>query len=66
MTCPQGTESPSESPAPPGPSVQLELFAVPAPDAADDGAAHGRRRLARKVPASVPWIETVEVAGGIL
>jgi hypothetical protein len=63
---PAAAERLTPSPAPPGPSVQLELFAVPAPDAADDGAAHGRRRLARKVPASVPWVETVEVAGGIL
>jgi hypothetical protein len=53
------------SPAASGPSVQLELFAVPAPDD-DGGVPHGRRRVARKVPASVPWVETVEVAGGVL
>jgi hypothetical protein len=63
---PQATERPAASPAPSGPSVQLELFAVPAPDAADAGVPHGRRRVARKPPAHVPWIETVEVAGGVL
>jgi hypothetical protein len=51
--------------SPSGPSVQLELFAVPAPDATA-GVPHGRRRVARRPPAHAPWVETVEVAGGIL
>jgi hypothetical protein len=66
MTSPSAPEGPPASPAPSGQPVQLELFAVPAPDAADAGVPHGRRRVARKPPSHVPWVETVEVAGGIL
>jgi hypothetical protein len=66
MTAPSAPESPPASPAPSEQPVQLELFAVPAPDTDDDAAPHGRRRVARKVPASVPWVETVQVAGGVL
>jgi hypothetical protein len=59
-------EGPLASPAPSEQPVQLELFAVPAP--ADAGSPHGRRRVDHMtpVPAHVPWVETVEVAGGIL
>jgi hypothetical protein len=61
---PRATESPTPSPLPSGPSEQLELFAVPAPDADRASRPHGRRRVARKAPA--PWVETVAVAGGVL
>jgi hypothetical protein len=64
MTTPSTPESPVAVDAPPGPAEQLELFAVPSPGDASAGVPHGRRRTAPKAPA--PWVETVEVAGGVL